>query len=148
VPPALRPDPLKLVRDYVRDSYEKFLAGGDPPQQLIDSGAYLPAAHLPEPRIAWMDKRGIDAQIILPSIGYHPYCHAMRNAPELALQTLETYNRWATDRVHGHTGRLIPAAVIDLLNVDWAVAKSRKQEIRCRPDGRNGFPDAHDAKAL
>jgi predicted TIM-barrel fold metal-dependent hydrolase len=147
VPPALRPDPLALVPDYIRDSYEKFLAGGDPPQVSIDAGAFLPAAHSPEPRLAWMDVRGIDKQIILPSNGYHPYRHAMRNAPELALQTLETYNRWATDRVHGYTDRLIPAAVVDLLDVDWAVAEITAMRAR---GARAAFvkADPHDNKAL
>ena len=147
VPPALRPDPLKLVPDEVRKVYERFLAGGDPPQQIIDAGAFLPAAHLPEARLAWMDARGIDKQIILPSSGYHPYRHAMRNAPELALQTLETYNRWATDRVHGHIDRLIPAAVIDLIDVDWAVAEITAMRAR---GARAAFvkADPHDNKAL
>lgn len=147
VPPALRPDPLALIPDYIRDSYEKFLAGGEPPQTAIDAGAFLPAAHEPGPRLAWMDARGIDKQILLPSLGYHPYRHAMRNAPSLALATLETYNRWATEQVAGHTDRLIPAAVVDLLDVEWAVAEITAMRRR---GARAVFvkADPHDNKAL
>ena len=65
-----------------------------------------------------MDARGIDKQVILPSLGYHPYRDAVRNAPELALDTLDTYNRWAAERLHGYTERLIPATVVDLSDVD------------------------------
>jgi predicted TIM-barrel fold metal-dependent hydrolase len=123
VPPALRPDPLQLVPEPIRDAYEKFLAGGDPPQASIDAGAFLPAANLPGPRLEWMDARGIEKQIILPSNGYHPYRHAMRNDPSLALPALETYNRWAAEQLAGHTDRLIPVAVVDLIDVEWAIAE-------------------------
>jgi len=147
VPPGLRPDPLTLVPEAIRKAYEENLDGGAPPQVAIAAGAFLPAAHQPEPRLAWMDARGIDKQILLPSNGYHPYRHAMRNAPELALDALDTYNRWALEQVHGHTDRLIPAVVVDLLDVDWSIA----QVIDGRRRGsRAAFvkADPHGDKAL
>jgi len=147
VPPAMRPDPLALVPAPVREAYERHLAGGDPPQVAIDAGAFLPAAYQPGPRLQWMDARGIEKQILLPSNGYHPYRHAMRNAPHLALDTLDAYNRWALEQVHGHTERLIPAVVIDLLDVAWSIA----QVTHARARGSRAVfvkADPHDGKAL
>jgi predicted TIM-barrel fold metal-dependent hydrolase len=147
VPPAMRPDPLSLVPEVVRRAYDDFLNGGPPPQASVDAGAFLPAAHEPVPRLAWMDARGIDKQILLPSQGYHPYRHAMRNDPSLALETLETYNRWAQDQLHGYTERLIPATVVDLMDVDWSIAQITKGRER---GSRAAFvkADPHGGKAL
>lgn len=126
VPPAIRPDPMKLVPPKVRDAYEDFIKGGEPPRQVVEAGAYLPAASEPEPRLAWMDERGIDMQIVLPTLGYHPYRNAVRaGRADLALQTLDTYNRWAAERLHGYTDRLIPTVVVDLVDVDWSRAQMR-----------------------
>jgi predicted TIM-barrel fold metal-dependent hydrolase len=94
-----------------------------------------------------MDQRGIDKQILLPSSGYHPYRHAMRNAPELALATLETYNRWSTEQLAGYTDRLIPATVVDLMDVEWSIA----QVVAGRECGARAVfvkADPHGGKAL
>jgi len=147
VPPALRPDPMKLIPPYIVEAYEKSLAGGDPPQVAVDAGAFSPEAYQPEPRIKWMDARGIDKQILLPSNGYHPYRHAMRNAPELALETLDTYNRWSTEQLAGYTDRLIPATVVDLMDVEWSIA----QVVAGRERGSRAVfvkADPHGGKAL
>ena len=147
VPPALRPDPLTLIPKEIVEVYKKSLAGGDPPQIAIDAGAYLPEAWQAAPRIKWMDQRGIDVQILLPSNGYHPYRHAMRNAPELALQTLDTYNRWSSEQMAGYTDRLIPATVIDLVDVEWSIA----QVVAGRERGSRAVfvkADPHGGKAL
>lgn len=147
VPPALRPDPLDLIPAEVRVAYEKSLAGGDPPQIAIDAGAYSPEAYQPEPRIKWMDQRGIEKQILLPSNGYHPYRHAMRNDPSLALATLETYNGWALDQLAGYTERLIPAVVVDMMDVEWSIA----QVVAGRQRGSRAVfvkADPHGGKAL
>lgn len=94
-----------------------------------------------------MDARNIGKQILLPSNGYHPYRHAMRNDPSLALEALATYNNWALDQVAGYTERLIPAVVIDLMDVDWSV---RQVEEGRKRGSRAVFvkADPHDNKAL
>ena len=147
VPPALRPDPMSLLPREVVDAYDHFLAGGDPPQVAIDAGAFNPEAWQPVPRIAWMDKRGIDVQVLLPSNGYQPYRHAMRMDPTLALQALDTYNNWALEQMHGYTDRLIPAVVVDLMDVEWSIA----QVVSGREKGSRAVfvkADPHDGKAL
>mgnify|MGYP002682795459 CR=1 FL=1 len=83
----------------------------------------------------------------LVSLGYLPYRHAVRNAPELALDTLDTYNRWAAERLHGYTERLIPATVVDLADVDWSL----RQLAHMRAAGSRVAwvkADPHDGKAL
>lgn len=147
VPPALRPDPMSLLPDVVVEAYEKSLEGGSPPQIAIDAGAYSPEAYEPEPRIAWMDARGIEKQIVLPSNGYHPYRHAMRNDPSLALPALETYNGWALDQLAGYTERLIPVVVIDLMDVQWSI----RQIVEGRKRGARATfvkADPHGGKSL
>lgn len=147
VPPALRPDPMSLLPREVVDAYDHFLAGGDPPQVAIDAGAFNPEAWQPEPRIAWMDKRGIDVQVLLPSNGYQPYRHAMRMDPSLALPALDTYNNWALEQMHGYTDRLMPAVVVDLMDVEWSIA----QVVSGREKGSRAVfvkADPHDGKAL
>jgi hypothetical protein len=80
IPPALRPDPLALVPQPIRDGYDAHLKGlGEPTPQAIAAGATSEAAYLPEPRLKWMDARGIDVQLLLPSRGYHPYRLAARS---------------------------------------------------------------------
>lgn len=147
IPPAMRPDPMSLVPEFVRESYERFINGGEPPPVAVEAGAFLPAASEPEARLAWMDARGIEKQVILPTLGYHPYRNAVRNAPELALDTLDTYNRWAAERLAGHTERLIPAVVVDLSDVDWSLRQLR--ELR-KQGSRVAFvkADPHGGKAL
>lgn len=147
VPPALRPDPLRLIPPFIVDAYEKSLAGGEPPQIAIDAGAFLPEALQPAPRIEWMNQRGIEKQILLPSNGYHPYRHAMRNDPGLALATLDTYNNWALEQMQGYTERLIPAVVVDLMDVEWSIT----QVVSGRKKGSRAVfvkADPHDGKAL
>lgn len=147
VPPALRPDPLRLIPPFIVDAYERSLAGGEPPQIAIDAGAFSPEAWQPGPRIEWMNQRGIEKQILLPSNGYHPYRHAMRNDPGLALATLDTYNNWAQEQMHGYTERLIPAVVVDLMDVEWSIA----QVVSGREKGSRAVfvkADPHDGKAL
>ncbi|MAL94883.1 MAG: hypothetical protein CME40_07395 [Haliea sp.] len=147
IPPAMRPEPMSLVPEFVRESYERFINGGEPPPVAVEAGAFLPAASEPEARLAWMDARGIEKQVILPTLGYHPYRNAVRNAPELALDTLDTYNRWAAERLAGHTERLIPAVVVDLSDVDWSLRQLR--ELR-KQGSRVAFvkADPHGGKAL
>ncbi len=147
VPPALRPDPMSLLPGYVVDAYKDFLAGGAPPQVAIDAGAFEPSAWQAGPRIAWMDQRGIDVQILLPSNGYHPYRHAMRLDKSLALPALDTYNNWALEQMHGRTNRLIPAVVVDLMDVEWSIA----QVVSGREKGSRAVfvkADPHGDKAL
>lgn len=147
VPPQLRPDPLSLIPPEIADAYDRSLNGGDPPQIAIDSGSYSPEAYEPGPRIKWMDERGIDKQILLPSNGYHPYRHAMRNDPSLALPALETYNRWSTEQLVGYTDRLIPATVVDLMDVEWSIT----QVVVGREGGSRAVfvkADPHGNKAL
>lgn len=132
IPPALRPDPLALVPQPIRDGYDAHLKGlGEPTPQAIAAGATSEAAYLPEPRLKWMDERGIDVQLLLPSRGYHPYRLAARSGDvPLTLKALGAYNEWATRQVHGFTDRLIPVTVLDLVDLDWAIAEMTRRRAQ------------------
>src|SRR5690554_41152 len=63
IPPAMRPEPMSLVPEFVRKSYDRFINGGEPPPVAVEAGAFLPAASEPAARLAWMDARGIEKQV-------------------------------------------------------------------------------------
>jgi predicted TIM-barrel fold metal-dependent hydrolase len=71
-----------------------------------------------------------------------PYRTAMRaGQPELAINALGAYNTWATEHVAGYADRLIPVCLVDLSNLDWALAElhrmrkagSRVVQVRGEP---------------
>jgi uncharacterized protein len=71
----------------------------------------------------------------------------MRNDPGLALATLDTHNNWSQEQMHGYTERLIPAMVVDLMDVEWSIA----QVVSGREKGSRAVfvkADPHDGKAL
>jgi predicted TIM-barrel fold metal-dependent hydrolase len=78
-------------------------------------------------RLAWADERGIDVQFMLPTMGHFPYRSAMRNGQRgLALEALRAYNTWAAGQLAPYTDRLIPVALIDLGDLDWALNEIRR----------------------
>jgi predicted TIM-barrel fold metal-dependent hydrolase len=78
-------------------------------------------------RLAWADEKGIDVQFMLPTMGHFPYRSAMRNGERaLALEALRAYNTWAAGQLAPHTDRLIPVALVDLSDLDWALAELRR----------------------
>jgi predicted TIM-barrel fold metal-dependent hydrolase len=61
--------------------------------------------------------------------------------PDLATRALSAYNRWTAETLAGHTGRLIPTTLVDLVDVDHAIAEmtrmrragSRAIQVRAEP---------------
>jgi uncharacterized protein len=132
LPPEMRPsDPLNIVprhfraaalalRDMPRDEAVKVLgaAGG----AAVNDGT---------DRVKWMDERGIDVQILVPSSGFGPYKRAKRaGLAHLQHAALETYNTWASERTYGHTDRLIPVTLIDPSDTEWAFGELRRMRER------------------
>src|SRR5436190_20573750 len=82
-----------------------------------------PAHYLVDPRLARCDDDGIDVQFFNTNWGYMPYLKGIRmGRPDLARDGAWAFNTWATERVAGHTERLIPVVVLDLDDVDLALA--------------------------
>ena len=93
-------------------------------------------------RIALLDAHGIDVQILNSTLGTGAYAAAMKiGRPDLAQRSLTAYNRWTAQTLSGHTDRLIPTTLIDLADIDWALAEmermrragSRAVQIRAEP---------------
>ncbi len=93
-------------------------------------------------RIAFCDQHGIEIQFLNSTFGIGPYAAAMKiGRPDLAQRALSAYNRWTSQTLAGKTDRLIPITLLDLNDVDWAVAEmtrmrragSRAVQVRAEP---------------
>lgn len=123
---------LEATLDQISDESETH--GAKPPPMSYDA----------EARLQFNDAQGIDVQFINPTFASNPFASAMRaNRPDLARQTLAAFNTWSSQTLAGHTDRLIPTAMIDVTDVDWAVAEmtrmraagSRAFQVRAEPVG-------------
>ncbi len=95
-----------------------------------------------EARVAFCDAQGIDIQFLNSTLGAGPYAAAMKaGRRDLAQRSLEAFNSWAAETLSGHTDRLVPIALVDVSDVDWAVrevtrmrrAGSRAFQVRAEP---------------
>ena len=93
-----------------------------------------PSSHDGAARLRFCDERGIDVQFLNPTLGIGPFAAATKaGRPDLARRSLEAFNTWATETLAGHTDRLIPIALVDARDVEWAVRElSRLRRAGCR----------------
>ncbi|GMU79489.1 MAG: amidohydrolase [Acidimicrobiia bacterium] len=74
-------------------------------------------------RLAAMDDQGIEAAVLLPSIGVTVE-HQMRHDPVTTYANLRAFNRWLDeDWGFSHRDRIIGVPLLSLLDVDLAVAE-------------------------
>ena len=101
-----------------------------------------PTGYDGDARVKFCDAHGIDIQFVNSTMGSTPYVLAMKQGRrDLALRAFQAFNDWAAGTFHGHTDRLIPVALIDIADVDWAVAEmtrmrtlgSRAFQVRADP---------------
>ena len=97
-----------------------------------------PAARDPHERIKWMDEQGIDATILYPSLGLSllPEC----KDAALAAAHCRVYNNWIAAFCEPYPKRLIPAALISLMDVDEGV-KEIKRAVKIGIGGVYLFPN-------
>ncbi len=98
-------------------------------------------------RIDVLDEIGIDYQFSLMNGGHEPYVQFMvARKPERALEALAASNTWSAEAIAGHTDRLSFATLVDIANLDWAIAEitrtralgSRMVQIKTDPvDGKS-----------
>lgn len=101
-----------------------------------------PLSYDADARLAHNDAHGIDVQFLNPTFANDMIAGA-RRAGDLALtqRAISAYNTWSSRVCAGHTDRLIPTAMVDLHDVDWAIreltrmreAGSRAFQIRAQP---------------
>ncbi len=94
---------------------------------MQEAGGWSPAQYEGKARLAWADRKGIDVQVMLPTLGYMPYRTAMRHGMrDVAFEALRAYNSWAAAQLEGCTDRLIPVTLVDLGDLDWSLAEIRR----------------------
>jgi len=74
-------------------------------------------------RIIDMDRDGIDAELIFPSMGLVNYMIEDAEAETLSAQA---YNNWLVKHFEGHRDRFVPAAIIPVRNLDNALAELKR----------------------
>ncbi len=135
IPRGQRPkNLLELLAPSGRRSTEALLAATA--EQQRERFNVPPAGYDAEARIRFCDQHGIDIQLVNSTMGSTPYGLAMkRGRRDLALRAFQAFNSWAAGTFHGHTDRLMPVALIDIADVDWAIAEM----TRMRAAGSRAF---------
>ncbi len=131
---------LELLAPSGRRSTEALLAATA--EQERERLTVPPTGYDADARIKFCDDNGIDIQLVNSTMGATPYVLAMKQGRrDLALRAFQAFNTWAAGTFHGHTDRLIPVALIDIADVDWAIAEitrmralgSRAFQVRADP---------------
>lgn len=147
LPPELRPDPMSLLPERLRPLAEKYrdapmsevakvLGDLQGPTTFSPQGAYAASD-----RLAFMDARGVDAQFILPTFGFRAAAAMKRVDMTIALLAVQAYNSWAANTTFGHTDRLMQSTMLDIADVDWAVAElTRTRALGSRSFSFGAFP--------
>lgn len=141
VPRSQRPaNLLELLAPSGRRHLEAMLAMNEAESRAVAAGP--PSSYDAEARLRFCDEHGVDVQFLNPTLGSGPFAAATKaGRPDLARRGLEAFNTWAAQTLAGHTDRLIPIALIDVRDVDWAVreitrmrrAGSRAFQVRAEP---------------
>ena len=125
---------LELLAPSGRRSTEALLAATA--EQQRERLTVPPTGYDADARIKFCDDNGIDIQLVNSTMGATPYVLAMKQGRrDLALRAFQAFNTWAAGTFYGHTDRLIPVALIDIADVDWAVAEM----TRMREAGSRAF---------
>jgi predicted TIM-barrel fold metal-dependent hydrolase len=135
IPRSQRPhNLLELLAPSGRRSTEALLAATA--EQQRERLNVPPTGYDADARLKFCDDHGIDVQLVNSTMGATPYVLAKkRGQHDLALRALQAFNSWATGTFYGHTDRLIPVALIDMTDVDWAIAEM----TRMRAAGSRAF---------
>ena len=129
----LAPAGERALRSSLTRIAEEDAAAGDVPAPL----SYDATA-----RLAHMDAHGIDVQLLNPTFASDVVAGARRRGDLATTQrAIAAFNTWSSQVCAGHTDRLIPTAMLDLTDVDWAVrelarmraAGSRAFQVRAAP---------------
>jgi len=132
---TLRPGSL---REFLRTLTHERPADADPVQVPVD-----PAFVNREARLALMDKQGVEAVFLFPTLGV---CveHFMKHDAEQTYANLRAFNRWLDeDWGFAHAGRIYAAPILSLLDVEqavqeleWVLARgARLLNVRIGPAG-------------
>jgi predicted TIM-barrel fold metal-dependent hydrolase len=149
--PQFRDRPIRIVRD--DQGWDVLEVAGKPfpyfdPGQISMMGTMGEPLPIPSPerryaearpfgsadpreRVTRLDREGLDAALLYPTIGLQWECAVPD--PELDMAYHRAYNRWLADFCRDSNGRLVPIAHLSLWDVELAVAElHRAVEDGCR----------------
>src|SRR5215469_7904767 len=123
IPPTERPQNLlELLAPQGRRSTEALMAASKGDKSVMSLQSPL-TGYEAEARLKLNDEHGIDVQFVNPTLGTGPYVTAIRmGRRDLGLRAFKAFNSWTAQTFAGHTDRLIPTTLVDLIDVDWAIA--------------------------
>src|SRR5262249_56388560 len=90
-----------------------------------DLAEYLAMGWNPESQILAMDRMGIDTAYLYPTMGLFLW-HQHDLPPALAAAMTHAYNDWLADFAAYDAARLRPVTALSLLDVDAALAETRR----------------------
>ena len=94
---------------------------------LQEAQSISPAQYEGKARLARADERGIELQVMLPTLGFFPYRAAMKQGMrEVAFEALGAYNTWAAAQLADVHDRIIPVTLVDLGDFEWSLAEIRR----------------------
>ncbi|HET6949687.1 MAG TPA: amidohydrolase family protein [Acidimicrobiales bacterium] len=97
-------------------------ADGFAHREVINARDY-PAFTTRSARVALMDEQGVEASILLPTLGVSVE-YDMRDDVELSYASLRAFNRWLEeDWGYGDDGRIFAVPMLSLLDLDRAMAE-------------------------
>ncbi len=105
-----------------RNDLEHFLTPGA--VSFDEAREMVPPARDPHERARWLDREGVDATLLYPSLGLD-WTQDCRD-PALAAAYTRAYNNWLHDFCADYPDRLLPVAHISLLDVKEGVKELRR----------------------
>jgi predicted TIM-barrel fold metal-dependent hydrolase len=94
------------------------------PELLNWEDCRSPGSRDPHARIEWMDEHGIDLAFLYPSLGLNWQTEC--GDPDLAAAYCRIYNDWIIDFARPYPDRLIPIAMISLMDVQNGVDEVKR----------------------
>jgi predicted TIM-barrel fold metal-dependent hydrolase len=103
-----------------------------PAEAMISAWDY-PEMMQRQPRLAAMDRQGLEAVVIVPTVGLGMEYAFRQQLPALCAN-LRSFNRWVEEEWgFGSDGRIFGIPIITLLDLDWAIAElERLAALGCR----------------
>lgn len=141
LPESLRPEDAKELEDPMVAKVFEIVAGLQPESSEPGNGDYDAEA-----RVRLCDANGIDMQFLNPTYVLPQLAQMlMIGRPDLTPRLMSIWNRWAAERVHGYSDRLMPVTQTDFSDVDAAIEEmTRMREAGSRAFSLGTLPPAPD----
>ncbi len=102
-------------------------------ESMADARPVDPAAVDIDMRVAWMDRVGIDFQLLNPGGAYAgsvASSHRFLRDPDVFHRAIVLCNDYLADHVASHTDRISPTTLLDFDDLDWSIAELTRMRGR------------------